>query len=126
MNYRIRITALLALAITALTNCYYDNEEDLYGDQDCPSVEVTYNSIIKPMIANRCYDCHSASQHVARGGDINLEGYTNLKVWAPNPKFIGSLRHESGFEAMPKDAPKLTDCNISYIEQWIKDGAPNN
>jgi hypothetical protein len=38
----------------------------------------------------------------------------------------GALNHQTGFSPMPKDAPKLSDCDLSKIRIWIDDGTPDN
>jgi hypothetical protein len=43
-----------------------------------------------------------------------------------NNKLLGSLKHLSGFSAMPKNASQLSLCDITAIEKWIAAGYPNN
>ena len=38
----------------------------------------------------------------------------------------GSIKHDSGYKAMPQNATKLDDCRISKVEAWITAGALNN
>lgn len=107
-----------------ISGCYYDIEEELYpGEQMCDTLSVTYSSNIAPLIQNNCLQCHSIA---ANSGGVTLEGYTNLKAYADNGKLLGVIRHEAGFSPMPKNAPKLNDCDIAAIEKWISNGSPDN
>ncbi|MCB0572017.1 MAG: hypothetical protein KDC66_19765 [Phaeodactylibacter sp.] len=115
---------LLAFSlILAIGGCYYDVEEDLYPSQECDTSNVTYSGTVAPIIQNNCLLCHS---NASRLGDITLEGYTNIKVYADNGRLLGAVKHQSGYAPMPDGAPQLDDCLISRIEQWVVDGAPNN
>jgi hypothetical protein len=59
-------------------------------------------------------------------GNITLEGHAQLLQHINSGRLLGAIRHESGFLPMPQNASKLPSCDISKIEQWILDGAPNN
>lgn len=69
--------------------------------------------------------CHNTA--TASAG-ANLSGYTTTKSYITNNKdlFIGSIKHISGFSAMPKGGNKMATCDISKIESWINAGMPNN
>ena len=116
---------LLAIGFLGLLNegCYYDVAEEIYPDTACDTIGITYNEDILPLVTNNCYVCHDQSNNF---GGITLEGYDNLKKNVDNGKFLGAIKHEDGFSAMPQGQPKLQDCNIEKIESWINAGAPNN
>ncbi len=57
---------------------------------------------------------------------FQLVDYNSVVVQANNGKLFGAVNHDSGFAAMPKNAPKLSDCKIDQIKIWIEDGTPNN
>jgi hypothetical protein len=38
----------------------------------------------------------------------------------------GAINHRSGYPQMPRDGPKLPECELTRINIWIRDGAPNN
>ena len=106
-----------------MTACFYDNEEELYPDNTCATTNVTYTSTVLPIIRSNCYACHSSA---ARQGDVILEGYTALKGMVDNDRLDGAINHRTGYSPMPKDAPKLSDCQLSQVAAWISAGAPNN
>lgn len=112
-----------ALLLLALGSCYYDVEEELYPTSNCQTANMSYANNILPIIRDNCYVCHSAALNT---GNVTLEGYENLKGYADSGKLVGAVKHESGFSPMPQGQPKLIDCNVAKIEQWVNDGAPNN
>jgi len=39
---------------------------------------------------------------------------------------MGTIKHEAGYSAMPKNGMQLSDCKITQTQKWIDDGTPNN
>jgi cytochrome c553 len=112
---------LLAISVTS---CYYDNEEELYPDTGgCDTANVTYSASISPIMQSRCNGCHDAS--TASGGVVTSD-YAGLKTVADNGRLWGAVNHDDGYSPMPKNAGKLSDCDLSKIKAWIGAGAPNN
>lgn len=129
-------TVLITLTIfsvillsTTIQSCYYDNEEELYGTSSatCDTASVKYATVVKPLIDVQCATsgCHNASSASA---GANLSTYTATKSYITNAKefFVGSIKHTSGFSAMPKGSSKMATCDIAKIESWIIAGMPNN
>lgn len=114
----IKITFVLALVL--LSACYYDNEEELYGNEPCDTTNVTYSGTIEPIIQSSCATpgCH------VTGGSANgyFESYANVKAKVDNGSFENRVVVQRD---MPPGA-QLNDCQILVIQQWLADGAPNN
>jgi hypothetical protein len=108
-----------------ISSCEYDNEETLYPPEPCDTTMVTYSLTVSPIIAQHCLslDCHGSPAEVS---GIPLDGYDNLKQVVDSERLLGAIRHETGFSFMPKNTDKLPDCDISKIERWVANGAPNN
>lgn len=122
MKAKILIIGIAILGV--LNGCYYDVEEVLYPTaSSCDTIDISYNTDVQPIIQSSCYTCHDQASSF---GNITLEGYANIKVYADNGLLLGVIRHESGFSPMPKSGNKLLDCEIATIEKWISDGALNN
>lgn len=117
-----RLIALSILTSLFLAGCYYDNEEDLYPS-NCNTDSVTYSADVADIISINCLVCHSTAANL---GNVRLEGYAALKTYVDNGKLVGAIKHQSGFSAMPQNAPKLSSCNIAKIEKWVADGALDN
>jgi hypothetical protein len=123
MKQIINISVLIA-GVFVLTSCYYDVEEQLYpGSVVCDNTNVTFALTIEPLIVSKCLGCHNNN---VSSGSISLEGYANIKTQADNGNLLGTVSHASGFSAMPKNEPKLPDCQIESIQIWITNGAQND
>jgi hypothetical protein len=118
--------ALVLLLLSGLSGCYYDKEEILYPGGACDTTNVTYSGTVSGTIYTNCNACHSSGAANANGGGIQLDAYTKLKVYVDNGKLIGSINHAGGFSPMPKNATKLSSCNIAKVQAWVNAGAPNN
>jgi mono/diheme cytochrome c family protein len=118
--------ALAGCILASLGGCYYDKEDILYPGGNCDTSNVTYSNTVSGIMAVNCNVCHSTSSANANGGGIQLDSYTKLKVYVDNGKLMGSINHAGGYSPMPKNATKLSSCDISKVQAWINAGAPNN
>lgn len=89
----------------------------------CDTLVFTYSGAIKNMLQAKCVGCHNPS---SLGGNIDLSTYTVVKTSATNGKLYGSIAHTLGFSPMPKNAAKLSDCEIRQVQKWIQAGSLNN
>ena len=89
----------------------------------CDTTNITYSKTLMPIMQNYCLGCHNNSQ---AQGNVNLQGYDNVKKYMLAGSFMGSIRHESGYVAMPSAVIKLSDCNIKQFQKWFEAGMPNN
>jgi len=89
----------------------------------CDTAVFTYSGAVKPIIDSKCVGCHNPTN---LGGNIDLSTYNTLKIIALNGKLYGSVAHQPGYSAMPKNAAKLSDCEITQIQKWIISGSQNN
>lgn len=114
---------LIIISSLVLVSCSKKNEQDLMGGTTCDSNNMTYTINIKPILQNFCFSCHGNG--LSPNG-INFDSYAGVKAVTDNGKLVGSITHASGFLAMPLAAPKLSDCNINKIKDWVNRGALNN
>jgi hypothetical protein len=113
----------MAASLVTLSACYYDVEEVLYPPSDCVTENMSFLTDIVPVIQSNCYVCHSAAANTA---NITLEGHASISIYVQDGRLLGAIKHQSGFSAMPQNAPPLRACDIAKIESWIESGAPNN
>lgn len=107
-----------------ITSCYYDNEEELYPQPvACDTINVSYSQTIAPIMDASCNFCHGQS---FPSGNVITDNYSDLKTIADDGRLWGSVNHESGYSPMPKDRPKLNDCDLKKIEIWLDNGALND
>lgn len=111
------------IALLLVFSCSKKNEEELGAGATCDSNNMTYAANIKPILQNACFSCHGNG--LSQNG-INFDTYSGVKAVADNGKLVGAITHASGFSPMPQSAPKLSDCNINKIKDWVNQGAPNN
>ena len=121
---------VLVLTSASLMACYYDNEQDLYPSTSnnvipCDTTNLTYTTSILPIMTAQCTRCHSASKYVTDGGNIRLDSYSDVQIYANNGRIVGAITHSPGYTAMPDNTAALSACDIEYFKHWIAIGMPN-
>ncbi len=90
----------------------------------CDTVGVSYAAQVVPILTtHHCVACHRAGNPTA---GIKLDTHADVLVQVNNGRLYGSIAHLTGFEPMPQNEPKLSDCEIDQVKAWIDDGALNN
>jgi mono/diheme cytochrome c family protein len=98
--------------------------QNLFCDEMCDSVNVTYSQTIwDGIISKHCTGCHKNPSPL---GGLALETYEDVAAIASDGRLLGVVTHAAGFSPMPKNAARLNDCKIAQIRKWIDDGIPNN
>ena len=116
---------LLLLTVSTfflLISCGGDEVEDIPDTTlDCTSITATYSGDIKSIMDGNCATsgCHNSSTQ-AKG--IDLSTYDLVKSESTMNRFLGSIRHEGGFDKMPQGKSKLSDATIDLIACWIENG----
>ena len=91
----------------------------------CDTAVYTYSGAVQPLMQTYCAGCHFTGA-TAVGGVI-LDNFNNIRdAAADSAKLLGSLRHSQGYVAMPQATNQLSDCQITQIEKWIKNGTQND
>lgn len=92
---------------------------------------------IRPVLIEKCYDCHSAKATKVKGGlmldtrDATLKGGDNGPAVVPGKPeeslLIKAVRYTDKDTQMPpqKNGGKLSDEVIANFEQWVRMGAPD-
>ena len=129
MNRR-KMAHLSAVAITVsfiIASCSKSNEASLKnssgGTDNCDTVNMTFAADIVPILQANCYSCHGNG--LSQNG-VSLDSYDQVKTQADNGNLIHVINHAPGYPAMPQGAPKLSDCTINKIKDWVDRGALNN
>ena len=117
-----RNALIIVILLTSIICCESKNEEDLFGERECDTINVSYSGDFLTIFESICYKCHSQASLSA---PYLLEGYDNIKVMVDNGRLQRALHH-TGPYPMPKFEDKLPDCNLAKIDAWINQGAPNN
>ncbi len=89
---------------------------------------------IRPLLVERCYECHSAEAKKVKGGlrlntreDLLKGGDTGPAIVPGDPdksRLIEAVRYKNQDLQMPPKSP-LSPEQVSDLEQWVKMGAPD-
>jgi hypothetical protein len=93
-----------------------------------------FESRIRPILAQECYECHSTA--TKQKGGLVLDSRAGwqaggdsgdtIKPGDPqNSLLLQTLRHEHEDLKMPKNGAKLDAKALADFEQWIREGAPD-
>ena len=89
---------------------------------------------IRPLLANKCYQCHSLQSKKAKGGLLLDSRKGLLEGGDSGPLFVSgdpehsllikAVRYKDEDLRMPPDGKKLTEAQTADLEAWVKMGAP--
>lgn len=115
------------LLLVSATGCEFKKEDVAYPQPlTCDTLNVKYSLQVKEVLAVSCLQCHSNAVGISLGGGVILDNYAGVSFWALNGVLLDDITHAPGANPMPKNAPKLSNCNIAKIRKWVENGAPNN
>ena len=94
-----------------------------------------FESKIRPLLAEKCYKCHSKEGDKVRGGllldtreSVLHGGNTGPALVAGNPDkslLIQAVRYKDEDLQMPPKGEKLSDQQIADLTEWVRRGAPD-
>ncbi|MCS1409800.1 MAG: hypothetical protein M2R45_02986 [Verrucomicrobia subdivision 3 bacterium] len=105
-----------------------------YAASSAPDRVEFFESRIRPILAQDCYECHGTASK--QKGGLNLDhraawqagGDSGTVIVPGKPEeslLIQAIRHEDEDLTMPKSGAKLDDTIINDFIQWIRMGAPD-
>lgn len=115
----------LGSTLLLLSSCLYNNLEEMYPVEEVcvtDTVNVTYTKDIQPLLSENCgtnNSCHQASGNLS---DVPLVTYDDVNNVVITGQLLSSVVHDGNTAEMPKDLPKLQDCQINKIKAWINQG----
>ncbi len=90
---------------------------------------------IRPVLADKCYKCHSAQSEKVKGGllldsreDLLKGGKTGPAIVSGDPDkslLIEAIRYTNEDLQMPPKGEKLSTAQIADLTAWVKMGAPD-
>lgn len=118
---------LTIMAVCGLVACKHDPVEPTPPpppiQEDCDLSNITFSGQIAGIVDSECAGCHSANDPSA---GLSLTTYEEIQDIALSGALMSSLQETDGFSLMPQNGPPLSDCEISYFQTWINNGAPND
>ena len=123
----------LALAVCLLAPSTLSFGQEAEGESAFSAEDLEFfEREVRPILANRCYECHGPELEEAKGGlrfdsheALLMGGDSGPAVEPGDPDLsllIEAVRYE-GFYNMPPQS-KLPDEEIAVIEDWVTRGAP--
>ncbi len=102
-----------------------------WAQAQTPAPSEFFEKQVRPILAERCYACHSAASQPVMGQlrldnrDGILKGGSRGPAVVPGSTeslLIKSIRHEGALKMPP--GGKLQDADIAVLAEWVKVGAP--
>jgi hypothetical protein len=118
--FLIPVTALILFLLLCPCGCKNYNTVDLYPP--CDTTNVTYSGSIHPIVVANCLPCHSLTNY---NGFICLDNADSARIPAKDGRLIKAVTHDPSVIPMPKGDGKISDCDISKIWIWIRNGEPS-
>ncbi len=124
---RSKFTLVIFIGILYLMNGCKHTPEEVRPDNSpeppvdtiaCDSSNVTFPGIVQPILETYCISCHSGP---TPSGALDFTDFNDLAFVAESGQLLGSIKHLPGYEPMPQNGPKLSNCEISLVEKWIND-----
>ncbi len=94
-----------------------------------------FDTKIRPIFVERCYQCHSHQSEKLRGGlmldsrdSVLKGGNTGPAIVLGNPDkslLIQAVRYTNEDLQMPPKGERLTPAQVTDLEKWVKMGAPD-
>ncbi len=121
------ILLFISFPLLLVLSCSKISEDKLNNNSGntCDTANIKYTTNVTPILQANCYSCHSNGNTDGSGG-ISLDTYAGLKKYADNGFLRGNITHAPGYIGMPYGRPKLDDCSINKIIDWINRGAQND
>ena len=117
------ILFLIGLLTILPQACENNNELDLYGVQVCDTTNVTWDSKIAAILKKNCVECHGKG--LSYNGVRHDSYAAELKV-VNDGRLRRVINESDPSKRMPKDRGRLPDCELSLINKWLDNGAPEN
>jgi hypothetical protein len=130
---RLVILGIIVTIVAVVYSCKNDKYDKLYPASSTTTTcdtsgTISYSKDIMPIVQEYCYSpgngCHDAAGSATSGYDYTT--YQGIVSNAQNGLLLGDITWASGYNQMPKNGAKLSDCDIAKFAKWINEGAPNN
>lgn len=117
---KVGLSLLSLILLGSLYQCKKENTTI-----DCSGTAPAYQKDVKPILDGNCAapGCHAS---FTPSGGFNLSSYDGAKSAGANPKFLESVQHTGGAQAMPKNTSKLSEDKIKILYCWVQNGMPEN
>lgn len=115
------IIVFAGLLVLFSPSCENNNELDLYGIQQCDTINITWESRISAILRKNCVECHGP---IISYNGVRHDSYASEMIVVNDGRLRGVVNRLDGFARMPKDRDKLPECELKLINIWLDNGAP--
>lgn len=105
------------------TSCTFLNEEELFKDIECDTINVSYSDLTY-IFTGICTNCHNEVFSYRDG--IMMDSYIRVKSSINTGLVLPAINHAEGVPRMPNGMPKLSTCELDKIKAWINAGMVEN
>ena len=123
----------LCLALWLVAGTSHTLRAEPPAGSDAKGVEF-FEGKARPLLANKCYHCHSQESKKAKGGLLLDSPEGLLKGGDSGPLFVAgapdksllikAVRYKDEALRMPPGGQQLTGAEVADLEAWVKMGAP--
>lgn len=122
-NQKLSVNEINIISRWILQGAKNDECNPNFGNPIGCKEEATYKNNISKIIQENCIGCH---KNTGAQGNVNLQGYDNVKKYADSGKLYATIAWLDGAKKMPLNGDKLDECSIKKLKYWIDNGAKND
>lgn len=132
MKSKIFFVLIFSVIFSLFSACENETEEPKKDDNVSATCNdtvgnITYANKIEPLITTYCgSNSNACHRNGSSSSGLSLDDYQDVKESVTDHNLMATIRHESGFSAMPKGAPKLSNCQIAVFQKWVDTGMAEN
>ncbi len=110
---------MMILSALALNSC--ENADTPVVEKPlCDTSKVSYVTCVKPILDKHCVGCHATGN---TSGYVNLDNYSDAKMFGVSGELYGCSAHVDGFLYMPPNgAASMDTMSLIIIKKWTDQG----
>lgn len=97
------------------------------AEEPTPKTSITYvkfSTEVMPILQTaNCNNGYCHGSGAVRG--IAFGNHAEVSA-IPSSKLLGAIKHEAGYDTMPRFKAKLSNEEITLIEKWVNEGKKDN
>ena len=117
------VFVMILVLVFLPSGCENNNELDLYGETECDTINITWESAIADILNKYCVECHGPVIHY---NNVRHDSYDSEMIVVNDGRLRGVVNHLPGYKKMPFERGKLPECDLKKINIWLDNGAPEN
>lgn len=123
------LVCLTISLFTCVTSCTNKSFDKLYpSTATCDTTTIMYSRDIVPIVVANCYGAGTSCHNTSGISGFDYTTYAGIVVNIMDGALLTDINFTPtrGHNNMPKDANKLSQCDIDKFTRWVNEGYPNN